>query len=207
MKHPERIPLFPLKLVLFPGMSLPLHIFEPHYKRMTQRCLAEQMPFGTILASEKGMATVGTTAEIVQKVKEYPDGRMDILTVGQAIFSVNELFSDEEYLEALIEYQADPPQPPDPLQQAELVGQFNRCHTLLYGHPWSSSGEDEPFPLSFSLAALLPLDLVEKQRLLEMPGENTRRAYLLDRIVQLIPQILERQRIRRSAGGNGRPIN
>jgi len=207
MDRLERIPLFPLTLVLFPGMTLPLHIFEPRYKLMIGRCLSAKIPFGVILAGEKGIATVGTTAEITQKTRDYEDGRMDILTVGRHAFSLKELFEDEEYYEALVEYPEEPSFSPDPLQQAELVAQFNRCHILLFGNAWNSSGENERFPLSFALASLLPLDLVEKQRLLETRGENARRAFLLERITLLIPQITERRRVRRSAGGNGHPYN
>ncbi|HTV57421.1 MAG TPA: LON peptidase substrate-binding domain-containing protein [Verrucomicrobiae bacterium] len=219
MKLHPHIPIFPLSLVLFPGATLPLHIFEPRYKLMIRRCLSEHLPFGVILASSKGIALVGTTAEIVQTIKEYPDGRMDILTMGQSVFSVKELIDTKEYYEAVVEYPADspqaqsplpaaaPPQSNDPLLQAELVAQFNRCHILLFGRPWSSPQESEDFPLSFTLAALLPLDLVVQQRLLELRGERVRRDYLLECISRLLPEIAERQRIRRSVGGNGHPVN
>lgn len=219
MRLPERIPIFPLSLVLFPGATLPLHIFEPRYKLMIRRCLSDRLPFGVILASSKGIATVGTTAEIVQVIKEYPDGRSDILTMGRCVFNVKELIETKEYYEAVVEYPADSPpfqsssataapaQTNDPLQQAELVAQFNRCHILLFGRAWSSSPESESFPLSFAFAALLPLGLVPQQRLLEMRGEPIRRAYLLECIAHLLPEIAERQRIRRKAGGNGHPVN
>lgn len=207
MEQPDRIPIFPLNLVLFPGMALPLHIFEPRYKRMTRRCLDQHLRFGVILATEKGVATIGTTAEIVQKVREYPDGRMDILTSGQSVFSVQEIFDSEEYYEARIDYPQDTPQPDDPIERAALAEQFNQCHILLFGQPWSSPGETEPFPLSYRISAFLPLGLLEKQRLLETRGERDRRAFLHERIARLIPRLAERQRIRRGAGGNGHALN
>jgi ATP-dependent Lon protease len=100
---PTRIPVFPLDVVLLPGMLLPLHIFEPRYKTMIKRCLDEQIEFGIILVSEKGIAKVGCTTEIAEKLKEYPDGRMDILTVGCAVFRTIELLDEKEYHEAIIE--------------------------------------------------------------------------------------------------------
>lgn len=207
MSHPERIPIFPLNVVLFPGMPLPLHIFEPRYKSMTRRCMSENLHFGMILAGESGIATVGCTAEILQKVRDYPDGRIDILTVGRCVFSVKQVFDTEEYYEALVEHLSDAPYEEKPAEKSELLDEFNRCHLLLFGHPWSPSPEDLTVPLSYLLAARLPLDLGEKQRLLEDRNEANRRSLLAQSLVRLIPQIAERQRIRRTAGGNGHAVN
>ena len=64
MAKPDRIPLFPLDVVLLPAMPLPLHIFEPRYKNMIRRCLSEKSEFGMVLASNQAMAEVGCTAAI-----------------------------------------------------------------------------------------------------------------------------------------------
>jgi Lon protease-like protein len=98
-ERPARIPLFPLDVVLLPEMPLPLHIFEPRYKTMIRRCLAEKIEFGMILAANQGIAAVGCTAEIVRKLRDYSDGRMDILTEGRAIFRLEELLDEKEYYE------------------------------------------------------------------------------------------------------------
>ena len=90
--RPERIPLFPLNVVLFPGEQLPLHIFEPRYRRMVRECLETKSPFGMLLALPNGIVRVGCSAEIVDVIKRYEDGRMDILTVGREPFRVLELF-------------------------------------------------------------------------------------------------------------------
>src|SRR5713226_6933051 len=84
--RPERIPLFPLNVVLLPGAGLPLHIFEPRYRQMVKNCLEEKSEFGMVLSLDKGVARVGCTAEIVQVTKRYNDGRMDILTAGRVPF-------------------------------------------------------------------------------------------------------------------------
>ena len=62
--RPTRIPLFPLDVVLLPGTPLPLHIFEPRYKLMIHRCLSDEIEFGMIFATGKGVATVGCTAKM-----------------------------------------------------------------------------------------------------------------------------------------------
>ena len=81
------IPLFPLDVVLFPGTPLPLHIFEPRYKEMIAECRAQDRPFGVVRALEQGLADVGCTAEIVTVVKEYPDGRLDLVVEGRQALS------------------------------------------------------------------------------------------------------------------------
>ena len=91
--RPERIPLFPLNVVLLPGAELPLHIFEPRYREMVKTCIDEKSEFGMLLSLPKGLARVGCTAEIKAVTQRYDDGRMDILTAGRAPFRVVELLS------------------------------------------------------------------------------------------------------------------
>src|SRR5271166_3919001 len=102
--RPTRIPLFPLDLVLFPGMPLPLHIFEQRYRIMIARCVKENLEMGIILAAETGIAKIGCTAEIVEQLKQYPDGRSDILCEGRALFRVVEVLNENDYQEAVAEY-------------------------------------------------------------------------------------------------------
>jgi Lon protease-like protein len=107
------IPLFPLNTVLFPGMPLPLHIFEERYKEMIGRCLQERLPFGVVLVqddipesdlpSESSKPhTVGCTAEIAQ-VQPLEEGRMLIMTIGRERFRIVDLKYDQPYLVGLVE--------------------------------------------------------------------------------------------------------
>src|SRR5437016_13240165 len=74
------LPLFPLDVVLLPGVPRPLHIFEPRYREMISECLAQDKPFGVVRVKEEGVAEIGCTAEMITVPKKYPDGRMDIDT-------------------------------------------------------------------------------------------------------------------------------
>src|SRR6266851_9190223 len=94
---PERIALFPLNVVLLPGATLPLHIFEPRYRQMVRRSVDKKSEFGVLLALPKGIVRVGCTAEITEVVKRYNDGRMDIITVGRSPFRITELVNSDEY--------------------------------------------------------------------------------------------------------------
>src|SRR6266568_6618179 len=130
--RPERIPLFPLNVVLLPGAELPLHIFEPRYRAMVKDCLEEKSEFGMLLSLPNGVARVGCTAEILQIAKRYEDGRMDILTAGRAPFRVVELVTEDPLLEGQVDYLEDRESPGNPRVQRELVELFEACHTLIY---------------------------------------------------------------------------
>ena len=94
----EWLPLFPLQVVLLPSAELPLHIFEERYKEMIREALRDKSEFGVVLASEKGIVNAGCTAAVDKVLREYPDGRMDIMTRGRRRFEILELNEDREFL-------------------------------------------------------------------------------------------------------------
>ena len=116
------LPIFPLELVLLPGVPLPLHIFEPRYKEMIAECLEQKKPFGVVRASSDGVADIGCTAEIMSVTKKYDDGRMDILTRGVERLEVIEVNEDRSFLQAEISVVEDEPGKP----AAEMVTQAVR---------------------------------------------------------------------------------
>lgn len=207
MQRPNRIPLFPLDVVLMPGSELPLHIFEPRYKVMIARCLREQLEFGMILAANQSVAGVGCTAEIVKKLRDYPDGRMDILTKGRAVFHLRDLLDEKDYYEGAVEYVADSVPARDLEQESQLVQVFEKCHALLFSQPWMNSGEHEPETLAYRMASLLPMELEKRQALLEMRSQHARREFVLRWMEQFLPLLIARQRARGRAGGNGYTLN
>lgn len=97
------IPLFPLHTVLFPGIALPLHIFEDRYRAMVARCVERAEPFGVVLIRDGWevaghdliLADVGTLAAIRESAK-HPDGRYDIVAVGTRRFAIDDVLTDRE---------------------------------------------------------------------------------------------------------------
>jgi Lon protease-like protein len=205
--RPTRIPLFPLEVVLFPGMPLPLHIFEPRYRTMIARCVNEKIEFGVILATGTEIAKIGCSAEIVEKLKEYPDGRVDILCEGRVLFRPIEVLHEKEYQEAIADYLPEDIPLQDPEKESQLLERFQVCHALVFGQPWIVSSRDDELSLAFQMAARLPLELEVKQNLLEIRDEHARQAFLLLRINELMPLLAQRQRLRKIAGGNGHSVN
>ena len=101
------VPLFPLQLVLFPGVALPLHIFEPRYRLMVKRCLEGNQPFGVIRSGSDGLSEIGTLAEI-REATRYVDGRWDIVTLGTQRFRIVNFDRSAAYLQAQIELLEEP---------------------------------------------------------------------------------------------------
>jgi hypothetical protein len=110
------LPLFPLHTVLCPGIALPLHVFEERYRLLVARCLDRAEPFGVVLIRqgrevgplEGRIARVGTTA-VIREAGHYPDGRYDLVTVGDQRFHIESLAAgDEPYLVADVSYLDEP---------------------------------------------------------------------------------------------------
>jgi ATP-dependent Lon protease len=207
MERPSRIPLFPLDVVLLPGMALPLHIFEPRYKLMIRRCMEEKLAFGIVLASEKDVSAVGCTARIVRKVKDYADGRMDILTEGHEVFALRQVFDEREYYEARVEYLAEEPVNVDAEQERRITELFQQCHALLFGQAWMDEEPKDPRTLAYRMAARLPMELHQRQTLLETRDEVRRRRSLLKWLTEFLPKLAEREKTRERAKGNGHGAN
>jgi ATP-dependent Lon protease len=207
MARPSRIPLFPLDTVLLPSMQMPLHIFEPRYKLMIGRCLSQRSEFGIILAAAKAIATLGCTAEILRKTKDYADGRMDILTEGRAVFRLNELIDEKEYYEGAVEYVEDRPSSTESAGDAPLRETFERCHLLLFGRPWIDTAPHQLMTLSYRMAGLLPMEREKRQALLEMRSEEDRRSLVLRWMGDFLTKLVELERARKRASGNGHDLN
>jgi Lon protease-like protein len=205
--RPERIPLFPLNVVLLPGADLPLHIFEPRYRGMVRECLSAKSPFGMLLAMEDGVAGVGCTAEIIEVVQRYEDGRMDILTVGREVFRVAELFTKDPLLEAQVEYLEDEEATVDAAVQKKLIELYEVCHTIVFEDCPKDLTVNERMPVSYAIAAALPLELLWKQQILELRSESERQARLTTYLRQWAPQLQKTKAARQGAGSNGHGLN
>ena len=107
--------LFPLgAAVLFPGMELPLVVFEDRYRLLIQECQDEDAPFGVVLLQTGGEVAdpsaephrVGTTAHI-HAAEAGADGRLHIISMGRHRFRVHSLSQERPYLAAQVEYLTD----------------------------------------------------------------------------------------------------
>lgn len=184
------IPLFPLGLVLFPGMVQPLHIFEPRYREMMKRCLDSAGTFGIALALPESEfpheipARVGAMARILD-YHRLPDGRYNLLTVGARRFEIVETMRDRPYLRGLVRRLPEETGtgPVDALA-TEARRLLDEYLTIVLAD--SESGDKDitipadPIELSYFIAVLLPCEDSAKQELLEAPAADARLARELD---------------------------
>jgi len=198
------LPLFPLQVVLLPGAQLPLHIFEDRYKEMIGEVLRDKLEFGVVLASEKGIVNTGCSATIDRVLKEYPDGRLDILTRGRRRFEVLLLNDERSFLRGAVEFfdddevpESDQAFPADPDLIRNVLAGFSELQALNSSDP--NTGDSR---LSFRLAQEVP-DLGFRQTLLTMRSEAER----MRQLAGFLPGFLERRRkaqhTKHIAGSNG----
>ena len=186
----ESLPLFPLSTVLFPGMRLPLHIFEPRYRQLVADLLDQPEPrrFG-VIAIRKGKETgvdgvaalydVGCVAT-VRQVESREDGRYDLLTVGTQRFRLLGLDKSLPYLRGEIE-----PLPDETGEAREAAYVTRRVQEAFRGYLNMlvdrgggvisvADLPDEPLLLSYIIAAAMIIDLPDRQSLLAAPDALAR---------------------------------
>jgi len=94
----DNIPLFPLNIVALPRERIPLHIFEPRYKRMVKDRIKTRAPFGIVLRDEKGVKSIGCSVKIIRVLKEHPTGEYDIIVQGQRCFRIKDKVQENDKL-------------------------------------------------------------------------------------------------------------
>lgn len=201
--NPARIPIFPLDVVLFPGQAMPLHIFEQRYRQMTRHCIDTQSPFGIVNVSGVRLGQIGCSAMIVKILKEYEDGRSDILTAGQSAFQLLRTHNEKPYMEADVEFLEEDFTGLDSAVSSHLETLYNQCHKLLYGEDAAQFETEGGISLAYHVASELPVDVAIRQRLLEIRSEAERQAQLVAHLADWYPQLQQREHVRGKAAGNG----
>ncbi|HZH90239.1 MAG TPA: LON peptidase substrate-binding domain-containing protein [Pyrinomonadaceae bacterium] len=213
----SELPLFPLPLVLFPGVPLPLHIFEERYRRMLADVRAGNNLFGlsyfdlnTATNTRPPIGHIGCAAEIVE-AQLLPDGRSNILTLGLTRYRLMEYVeAGEPYLVGRVEFFEDEREDAEALkalarQVSELFTRIARAVRALNDDRAALPDlpDAEPERLSFLIAAAMELDAEARQSLLELRSGAER----LERISNLLSQVVvnyeERARTHKLAKGNG----
>lgn len=197
------LPLFPLKLVAFPGEQVNLHIFEPRYKQLIGECREQRGPFGIPPYVNGGVAAVGTEMVLEKVVREYPNGELDIITRAVSVFhldsflrvapgklygggSVREMESDST---------------PDPVLVAEIAGLFNRFHSLIgTGH----TRDTFLLPnISYAIANEIGLGFEQRITILGLPKEIEREDFILDHLRHVVPVLEAAEQTRKRIQANG----
>lgn len=207
MSEQIKIPLFPLGVVLFPGMPLPLHIFEERYKLMIGECIESDSAFGVVYYTGENFYRIGCTAVIKQVLKKFEDGRMNILSEGRERFAIHHITNEKPFLIGEVEIFDDKKK-----ENKTELKDLSAAAIPLYKELIKNLTQKEsieliesldPKELSFLITASAGFSLNEKQAFLEMTSTAER----LKKAASALLRMSERQKatkeIESMISGNG----
>jgi uncharacterized protein len=180
------LPLFPLQTVLYPGLPIPLHVFEDRYRQMFKRILDTERRFG-VVAIVKGRdvdagATyhpIGCVAEVAE-VDRHADGRLDVLARGRSRFRIDGVTQAAPYIVAEVSELPEATGEAAEQRTVKAGRLFTRYVTTLLRMAGQQAEPidipDDPVAASYLVAAGLQVDLADKQRLLTIPSASERLA-------------------------------
>lgn len=211
------LPLFPLAVVLFPGVPLPLHIFEPRYRKMLDDIKVGNGMFGLSYFDATSAATevppaghIGCVAEVTE-TQSFPDGRSNILTVGIVRYRIDSYVErGDPYLVARVSFFEDDDEDDTLLTDSarEVADTFTRIAQAVRTinderATLPDISDTEPQRLSFLVAAAMEIEPDVKQELLELRSTAERLQRLRGMLIRAVGSYEERARIHELAKGNG----
>jgi Lon protease-like protein len=211
------LPLFPLSVVLFPGVPLPLHIFEPRYRQMLEDIQTGNSLFGLSYfdasTSQRDLPPVGSIGCVakVTDTQAYQDGRSNILTVGVIRYRIEGYVErGDPYLVVRVSYFEDEDENSETVNEssrevAETFTRIARAVRIINDERAHLPNivDTEPERLSFLVAAAMEVDTDVKQELLELRSTSERLRRLRDILARAVTGYEERARVHELAKGNG----
>lgn len=199
---PRDLPLFPLELVLVPGEPLPLHIFEPRYQELLDRCIDADEPFVLVLQDEQGLREIGCTAEITDVLERFPDGRANIVSMGREVVRLERVHDEQAYRSAIVTTVEDEPSEASEAAQTAALAAFT---SLVDELPEQTPDAPEPGPgLSYALVARIDLGSEAKQDLLEERDEARRLEIVTGLLTEIRRGLVLTRETQERARRNGR---
>ena len=198
----EILPIFPLQLVAFPSEDLNLHIFEPRYRQMMRECEEQGTTIGIPAKLNKRVQEYGTELKLVEIVKRYADGKMDIRTKGIGVFRIEEFFSrapDKLYAGAKIKRLRDHLKS-DVLLSTQIIEKIAELFELMKIKKDIPSAQDF---MTFKMGHHVGLSVDQEYELLCIQSEEDRQEYMLDHLRKLLPVVREMESLRQRVQMNG----
>ncbi|MDP2303751.1 MAG: LON peptidase substrate-binding domain-containing protein [Ignavibacteria bacterium] len=184
----NKIPIFILKLVVFPNSYYPLHIFEERYKKLIKSCIEKGLGFGIIDSPLNAENKIGSFVEVQQITKRFDNGEFDIIVKGIERFTVNNInLSSDGYYEAYVEPFYDESEYAQPLLIERTVFQFKEILSSIKYDIGESFWDNflAANLKSFKLAEKTGLSYDDQIELLGMKQEEKRLAFLLQHFNKL----------------------
>ena len=206
----DTLPMFPLNAVLFPGVTVPLTVFEDRYRALVHHLLRVEDPaerlFGSVGIREgyevgdhgaQSLYRVGVRMQLTE-VESHPDGTFDIVAVGQERIQLDRLDTSGPFPVGHVSERPDPEAPvaESILEQARIAFTAYRAALAdIRSDPYSGTLPRDPTYLSWTLAAVAPLPMPERQALLEAEDAAVRLVMVTDllrselRAMNVIPSL------------------
>jgi Lon protease-like protein len=198
------IPLFPLSIVVYPGESLNLHIFEPRYKQLINECYAEAKPFGIPTIINNKLNEMGTLVQITEIVSVDAQGEMDIKTRALSVFRILEVIKsvpDKLYSGAIVNYPENMVSWNRHELMQKVVNAIRELHRLLNITKDFKKPDEEL--TSYDIAHHAGLSLEEEYELLGLMREEQRQEYLKRHLSKVLPVIAEMETLKDRIKLNG----
>jgi Lon protease-like protein len=198
------IPIFPLGIVVYPGESLNLHIFEPRYKQLIQECFAESKPFGIPSIIKEKLSEMGTLVKIDEIVRVEANGEMDIRTTGVSVFRILEVIRSvpgKLYSGAIVNYPDNAMEWHFRLLMQKVVSGVRELHRLLNITKDFKKPDEEL--TAYDIAHHAGLSLEEEYELLSLLREEQRQEYLKRHLNRIMPVLAEMETLKDRIKLNG----
>lgn len=198
------IPIFPLNIVVYPGEKLHLHIFEPRYKQLIHECIEQQKAFGIPTVIKDKVQEYGTLMKVIELVKEYENGEMDIRTEGLEIFRILEVIHtvpEKLYSGSIVNYPENEQDEGNRKLMQQVVKGLKELHRLL--NVSKDFQKEEEKLISYDIAHHAGLSLEEEYELLGLLREIHRQEYLKRHLQKVLPMLMEMELLKEKIKLNG----
>jgi len=197
------IPIFPLGIVVYPGESLNLHIFEPRYKQLISECHSQNKQFGIPTMIEDRLQDYGSLVTILEISKVHDNGEMDIKTQGSRVFRILEVIKDvpdKLYSGAIVNYPETNEEGNIELMK-KVMNSIRELHKLLKVDKDFKKRDEEV--KAFDVAHHVGLSLEEEYEMLYLLQERQRQEYLKRHLTKVIPLVAEMEQLKEKIKLNG----
>jgi len=197
------LPLFPLPIIIYPGEIVNLHIFEPRYKELISECLKDRLTFGIPAYLNERIPGMGTEVDIIDLVRKYENGEMDITVKGKNIFKIinfykktpNKLYSSAEVENIEVKYDSDSIVIKNVLKKLQDLFRFAGLDKQINFNPEQH--------VSYLVAHTVGLSLEQEYELLSIDNEKKRLEYISEHLTKILPIVSEFEQMKEKIKMNG----
>ena len=182
------IPLFPLNMVVFPYEQVPLHIFEPRYKKMIDESLRNNTPFGIVSKNSGSVDSVGCSLKVTKVIKHYESGEYDLIATGDKCFQVIERSKINGLWVGNIEYMKTP-KIEDKTILKSVQSKYLELLIKLKNEKNFEFLMDKNISFQFLVGISLPIDI--KRSILMLDNETKRLIYINDLFKKILSQKIQ----------------